>query len=142
MPSSYRVHRVVDADPQTVWDLLTDAPAYPHWNPAVVSLGGRIAVGEKIAMVSVVSPKQTFTLTVDRMDEPREMVWSGGLPLGLYRGVRTFTLTPLDGGRTDFTMAEVFGGPLAPLMNRVVPDMTDSFEQFGDAVVAAVRGAR
>lgn len=43
--------------------------------------------------------------------------------------------------QTDFTMAEVFGGPLAPLVGRFVPDMTDSFAQFGDAVAAAaVRG--
>ena len=141
MPSSYRVHRVVDADPQTVWDLLTDAPAYPSWNPAVVSLGGRIALGEKLAMVSAVAPGRTFTLTVDRLDAPRTMVWSGGLPLGLYRGVRTFILASRADGRTDFTMAEVFGGPLAPLVGRFVPYMTDSFAQFGDAVAAAaVRG--
>jgi len=90
-------------------DLPTGTPAYPSWNPAVVSPGGRIALGEEVAMVSVVAPDRTFGLTVDRLDAPRTMAWSGGLPLALHRGVRTSTLTPLDGRRTDFGAAHPFG---------------------------------
>ena len=136
MPTSYAVRRSIDADPLTVWGLLTDPAGYPSWNPAVLSLDGRIAVGEKIALVSVVDPKRTFRLTVSRLDAPRTMVWSDGMPLGLFRGVRTFTLTPRDGG-TEFTMEEVFSGPMAPLITRFIPDMTDSFAQFGDGLQKA-----
>lgn len=135
-PSSYAVHRRIDADPQVVWDLLTDAPAYPSWNPAVVSLEGRIADGERIDMVSVIAPTRTFRLQVTDVEPGRSMRWVGGLPLGLFRGVRTFTLTPRDGG-TDFTMEEVLSGPLSPLMTRVVPDMTESFALFGDGLRTA-----
>lgn len=142
-PSSYSVHRRIAAAPQVVWDLLVAAPAYPSWNPAVVSLGGRIAEGERIAMVSVIAPTRTFALQVSGVEPGRRMQWSGGLPLGLFRGVRTFTLTPRDGG-TDFTMEEVMSGPLSPLMNRVVPDMTESFVLFGDGLrdAAEERAAR
>jgi hypothetical protein len=132
-PSSYVVRRRIAAAPQVVWDLLTDAPGYPSWNPAVMSLGGRIAEGERIDMVSVVAPTRTFRLQVTGVEPGRRMRWVGGLPLGLFRGVRTFTLAPRDGG-TDFTMEEVMSGPLSPLMNRVVPDMTDSFVLFGDGL--------
>ena len=135
-PSSYSVRRHIAAAPQVVWDLLVDAPAYPSWNPAVVSLGGRIAEGERIEMVSVVAPTRTFPLRVGGVEPGRGMRWTGGLPLGLFRGVRTFTLEPRDGG-TDFAMEEVMSGPLSPLMNRVVPDMTDSFVLFGDGLRAA-----
>ena len=38
----------IDAEPEQIWDLLTDGPAYPSWNPAVLSFEGRIAVGERI----------------------------------------------------------------------------------------------
>lgn len=135
-PSSYSVRRQIAAAPQVVWDLLVDAPAYPSWNPAVVSLGGRIAEGEKIRMTSVIAPTRTFPLQVSDVEPGRRMRWTGGLPLGLYRGVRTFTLEPRDGG-TEFTMEEVMSGPLSPLMNRVVPDMSDSFVLFGDGLRAA-----
>lgn len=135
-PSSYSVRRQIAAAPQVVWDLLVDAPAYPSWNPAVVSLGGRIAEGERIDMVSVVAPTRTFRLHVGGVEPGRRMQWTGGLPLGLFRGVRTFTLEPRDGG-TDFAMEEVMSGPMSPLMNRVVPDMTDSFVLFGDGLRAA-----
>ena len=135
-PSSYAVRRQIAADPQVVWDLLTDASAYPSWNPAVVSLGGRVAEGERIDMVSVIAPTRTFRLQVTDVEPGRTMRWVGGLPLGLFRGVRTFTLTPREGG-TDFAMEEVMSGPLSPLMTRVVPDMTDSFTQFGDGLRAA-----
>lgn len=136
MPTSYAVRRSIDADPQTVWGLLTDPAGYPSWNPAVLSLDGRVAAGERIALVSAVDPGRTFRLTVTRLDPPRTMVWAGGMPLGLFRGVRTFTLTPRD-GRTDFAMEEVFAGPLAPLVTRFVPDMTDAFAQFGDSLKKA-----
>jgi hypothetical protein len=34
------------------------------------------------------------------------MVWVGGMPLGLFKGTRTFTLAPGQGGATQFTMRE------------------------------------
>lgn len=140
MPApSYRARRTIAADPDTVWALLTDAPGYPSWNPSVLSLTGRISVGEKIRIVSTVDPKRTFTLTVTHLDAPRTMVWSGGMPWGLFRGVRTYAVTPQDGG-VEFTMEEVFTGPLAPLITKSIPDMTDSFTQFADGLTAAAEG--
>jgi uncharacterized protein YndB with AHSA1/START domain len=40
---SYSVERTIDASPQRIWGLLADTDGYPRWNPAVVSLSGRIA---------------------------------------------------------------------------------------------------
>ena len=39
------------------------------------------------------------------------MVFSGGMPLGLFRGVRTYTLDA-DGTATRFHMREEYAGPL------------------------------
>jgi hypothetical protein len=136
MPRSYAARRKVEASPETVWDLLTDGPSYPSWNPAVLSLTGDIAVGRTIELVSVANPKRPFRLTVTRLDAPTTMVWADGMPLGLFRGVRTYTLTPREGG-TEFAMEEVFSGPLAPLITRLIPDLTASFEQFADGVKVA-----
>ena len=57
------------------------------------------------------------------------MVWSDGMPLGLFRARRTFTLTPKDGG-TEFFMREVFSGLMAPLIVRSIPDLQPSFEEL------------
>jgi uncharacterized protein YndB with AHSA1/START domain len=137
MARSYAVERLIDASPERVWSLLTDALSYRDWNKAVVSLDGRIAVGEKIKIVSVVNPKRVFSLTVTEMQQPHRMVWSDGMPLGLFRGVRTFALRPQDGGGTVFSMEEVYSGPLAPLITKAIPDLTESFDQFADGLKQA-----
>ena len=61
------------------------------------------------------------------------MVWTGGMPLGLFKGVRTFSLTPKGGG-VEFTMTEVFSGLMAPLITRSIPDLQPSFEEFAAAL--------
>jgi hypothetical protein len=63
------------------------------------------------------------------------MAWTGGMPLGLMKGVRTFTLTPADGA-TRFTMREEFSGPMLPLIWRSMPDMQPSFEKFAAGLKA------
>ena len=140
MATSYSASRTIEADPEKVFALLTDAKSYSSWNPAVLSLDGTIAPGEKIRLVSVVDPKRTFTLTVTEVESPRRMVWADGMPLGLFKGVRTYTLQPIGEGRTEFSMAEVFSGPLAPLITRAIPDMTESFELFAEGLKSAAEG--
>jgi hypothetical protein len=142
MATSYAASRTIEAAPETVWGLLTEAAAYPTWNSTVLSLDGRIARGEKIGVVSTLNPKRTFTLTDTELDPPRRMVWADGMPLGLFRGERTYTLAPAGEGRTDFRMEEVFRGPLAPLITKMIPDMTDSFAEFADGLKRAAEAAR
>ena len=137
MAKSYAVQRTIHAPPERVWERLLDGAAYPSWNPEVVSLSGRIAGGETIALVSAVNPKRTFSLKVSEVQEPSRMVWSSGMPLGLFSGVRTFSLRPRGDGETDFSMEEVYSGPLAPLIVRTIPDLTASFERFAQALADA-----
>ena len=68
-------------------------------------------------------------MTVAELDENRRMTWRGGMPLGLFKGVRTFTLTPREGG-VDFELREVFSGPMLALIGRSLPDMTEAFAGF------------
>jgi hypothetical protein len=56
------------------------------------------------------------------------------MPLGLFRGVRTYRLTPDGEGRTRFDMREEFSGPLAPLIWRSMRDMNPSFRQFAEGL--------
>ena len=61
------------------------------------------------------------------------------MPLGLFRGIRRFTLTPR-GPNTEFQMREEFSGPLAPWIERSIPDLQPSFETFADALCAMAEG--
>lgn len=136
MSTQYSVTRQIDAPRETVWSLLTDASSYADWNPAVVSIDGPIAQGNRIRLVSVVNPKRAFKLTVTAMEPPHRMVWSDGMPFGLFTGERTYLLREVDGG-TEFSMTEVFSGPLAGLITKSIPDMTESFAMFADGLEAA-----
>ena len=127
---AYDVSATIEATPDAIWAILTDAAGYPRWDSGVVRVGGRIATGEQITVVSSANPGRTFPVRVTEFTPGRRMVWSGGMPLGLFRGVRTFSLNPEANGATLFTMREEYTGPLLPLIWRSMPDLGPSFRQF------------
>jgi hypothetical protein len=61
----------------------------------------------------------------------------GGMPFGLFKGVRTYTLAVDKSGGTLFTMREEYTGPMAASIGRSILDLNPSFQQF-----ASGRGAR
>lgn len=127
---AYSASGTIQATPETIWAILTNAAAYPEWEPGVDRIEGRIAQGEKVTAYTKQNPKRAFPAKVTEFVPGRKMVWSGGMPLGLFKGVRTFTLTPQGNGSVEVTIREVFSGPLLGLIGRSIPDMTSSFEQF------------
>jgi hypothetical protein len=134
---SYETTATIDAPPDAIWQVLTDAPGYATWDSGIQRLEGTVAPGEKLKLWAEVNPKRAFALKVTDFEPGRRMVWTGGMPLGLFRGVRTFTLTP-DGGSTTFHMREEYTGPLLGLISRSMPDLGPSFEQFGKGLKARV----
>jgi hypothetical protein len=125
---SYDASSIIEASPDTIWAILTDAPRYSEWDSGIERVEGRIALGETIKVFSKVNPGRAFPAKVTEFAPGRKMVWSGGMPLGLFRGVRTFTLSPQANGATTFTMREEYTGPLLPLIWRSMPDLGPSFE--------------
>jgi hypothetical protein len=78
----------------------------------------------------------TIAASPDVVWSPRRaMAWTGGIPLGLMKGVRTFSLTP-ENGATRFTLREQFSGPMLPLIWRSMPDMQPSFDKFAAGLKA------
>jgi len=126
----YRAATTIEAAPETIWAILTDAAGYPEWDPSVDRIEGRIAPGEKITAYTKLSPGRAFPATVIEFVPGRKMIWSSGLPLGLFKGERTFTLWPQSNGATQFSLQEVFSGLLLGLFGRSIPDLTATFEQF------------
>ncbi len=136
----YSVARTIDATPEAVWAILADASTYHEWDPGLDRLEGRIAPGEAVKVYTKLSPGRTFPVKVAEFVPGEKMTWTGGMPLGLFKGVRTFTLSP-QGSGTEFTMREVFSGLLLPLIGKSIPDLTLAFEQFGDGLKSRAEGA-
>ena len=126
----YEVREVIDTAPESIWPILTDARAYAGWNDTIVRIEGEIAQGASIKVFSTISPDRAFAVTVTTLEAPNRMVWRGGMPLGLFTGVRTFTLSGSHEGGTEFIMREEFSGLLEPLILRTMPDLTASFIEF------------
>ena len=120
----------IRARAETIWSILTDASGYPSWNSTVEKITGRIAPGEKVTVHAKATPGRAFPLTVTAFEPARRMVWTGGMPLGLFTGTRTFTLTPQPDGSVAFAMREEFSGLLAPLITRSIPDLQPAFDAF------------
>ena len=139
---SYESSATIDASPDAIWTILTDAPAYAAWDSGVERVEGTIAPGETIKVYSQANPGRAFPVKVTDYQPGRSMTWAGGMPLGLFRGVRTFTLEPHDGGPTRFRMREEYTGPLLPLIWRTMPDLGQSFEQFARGLKARAEEPR
>ena len=126
---SYTVTTNINATPEKVWSLLTNAGTLPQWNTTVNSIDGTIAEGEKIALVAAIAPERTFKLNIRNVEPNKQMKWKDGA-MPMFRGVRTYTLTAKPDGTTDFTMTEKFKGLMFPMIKGVLPDFTQSFEDY------------
>jgi hypothetical protein len=123
----YQTSIEIDASRKLVWRILTHGAAMPEWDPGMTKFEGNIGPGEKIVLHVVSSPRPVAR-TVVAFEPPERMVWKGGMAMGLFQGERTFTLTELGPGKTRFEVRETFSGPLRPLMARMIPDLTEAFE--------------
>ena len=130
----------IQAPPDRIWAILTDAPGYSRWDSSVIRIEGTIAPGNTIKVISSVNPNRAFPVKVTEFEPGRLMRWTGGMPLGLFKGVRTFSLTP-NGGTTRFHMREEFTGPMLPLIWRSMPDFQPSFDKFARGLKARVEGS-
>ncbi len=122
----------ITAPPETVWQVLTDKSRLATGGFGIKSLTGDLRLGGKLTLVTEVTPRP-FKLKVTRFTPAKEMVWQGGMPLGLFKGVRRFSLTAIEGG-TAFHMREEFTGLLLPLIWKSMPDLTPAFSQFAQAL--------
>jgi hypothetical protein len=127
---AYEASASIDAPPDRIWAILIDGGGYSRWDSGVDRVEGRIAPGETIKLYSKVAPGRAFPVKVDEFVPGERMRWSGGMPLGLFSGRRTFRLTPEANGTTRVYVREEYTGPLLGMMWRSMPNLQPSFEQF------------
>lgn len=119
----------IKADAPTIWALLTNAEDMPRWNSTVTSIEGPITLGTKLKIKVTLDAKRTFSPKVAAFEADKRMVWADGAA-PMFKGARTYTLSPRDDGSTDFRMVEVFTGIMLPMIKGSLPDFGPAFEQY------------
>jgi hypothetical protein len=122
------VELAIRASAERIWSLLTDAKGFPRWNSTVTSIEGQIREGDRLR-VHVPGTNRTFTPTVSGVVPNSRMFWTGGFA-PMFKGVRTFQLSPHDDGSTTFAMSERFSGLMLPLVKGSMPDFGPVFERY------------
>lgn len=125
----FKATTTINAPPEKVWDVLMDTSAYPEWDPYCISIEGSVAPGAQLKAYSTLSPDRTFPVKVTELVPQQKMTWASGMPFGLFKGQRNFVLTPKESG-TEFTVREVFTGPMLMFIGGTIPDMNEPFEAF------------
>lgn len=125
----------IDASPERVWAILTDGEAYREWNPEIIAVDGRFAVGARITAHVRLGDGAVRKVPqrVTALEPPKRMEWLGGLPFGLFVGRRTFTLTPGTNG-VEFRMHLQMSGPLSSLILKSVGDRQPEIDRFSEAL--------
>ena len=125
----YEATSTIAASAEAVWDVLIDGASWPTWDSGVDAVEGRIAMGETLKIRSQAAPGRAVPVKVTAFAPPARLRFSGGMPLGLFRGVRTYEVSG-DAGEVAFRMREEYSGPLLPLIWRSMPDLGPSFQRF------------
>src|ERR1700735_4806363 len=108
----YEASSVIASSPEAVCAVLTDGAAWPSWDLAVDEVDGQIAPNEKPTIRSQAAPGRAFPGKVTVFAPPARLRFSGGMPLGLFRGVRTFEVSPDGSGGTAFRVREEYNRAL------------------------------
>lgn len=103
---------MIAADPSQVWTVLTDTPAYPEWNPFIVSVTGAIVVGGvlEVRMEPEKGKQMTFRPRVLVVRRNEELRWLGRFLLPrIFDGEHYFLLEAREGA-TRLVHGERFRG--------------------------------
>lgn len=133
----------ISAPPSRVWETLLDFSSYPDWNPMLVHISGKAAVGETLTVV-MSGPggrEWTFRPKVLVLREADEFRWKGRLLVpGLFDGNHFFRLVDLGNGRTRFVHGEDFSGILVKMLTSMFTDVARSFVYMNQALKRRVEG--
>ena len=135
----------IAADPEAVWDVLTDFAAYGDWNPFMDRVQGTSEVGSRLVVHLHQAGRRgmTFRPTVVAAVPGQELRWVGKLgPGGLFDGEHSFVLTRNADGTTHLDHGEVFSGVLVSLLRGMVKNSDAGFPAFNAALKERVESAR
>ncbi|MBC7085337.1 MAG: SRPBCC domain-containing protein [Methanomethylovorans sp.] len=121
----------IQASPKDVWDVLTDFEEYPHWNPVIYRISGKLQPGEILDMefknrnyFKINLKPLIMNIEVNREIRWKEQFWIKGF----LEGEHLFRIEEMADGSVHFINCEKFSGILMPLFLYVIEkDMENSF---------------
>ncbi len=127
----------IDASAARVWEVLTDFPAYPAWNPFLRSMSGepRISGKMKIRFQPPGGREIAMRPRLLEFEAERRMRWLGHLLVpGIFDGEHTLAIQELDAGHTRFTQREKFSGLLVPFVSKTLDATLRGFQAMNRAL--------
>jgi uncharacterized protein YndB with AHSA1/START domain len=128
----------IAAEPDVVWDVLTDFDGWPSWNPEVksMSIDGDVAAGTNFKWKS---GPASITSTIQRVERPRLIAWTGKT-LGMS-AIHVYRLEARGGG-TILHTEESFEGRLARLLRgRMKKTLQNSLDSGSHHLKTRVEGS-
>jgi len=129
---------IIQAPVAAVWQILLDFEKYPEWNPFIINIKGKAAVGSQLENTISIkgNAPQTFTPKVLVMKPQQEFRWLGKLYLkGVFDGEHYFKLLPLSDSKTKLIHGEQFTGILVKILMSMIGSATEKgFVQMNEAL--------
>lgn len=126
---SYTAAETIQASPERIWEILTDAAGYPEWDSGITNVEGSIAADGHITVYSA-GDADGHDITITDLADRQRMVWEEGMPLGLFREVRTFRLLSEVEGTTRFSMSDEVSGPFTVLRRKSLARVQERLDRF------------
>ena len=121
---------VIAAPADKIWNILTDLPAYPDWNPFFKEATGELAVG-KTLHISAREQNFKFSPKLLVVNPGQELRWKGKLGVkGIFDGEHYFIITDKGDGTCTFDHGERFHGCLVPVMGALSSLFKDTEKGF------------
>lgn len=101
-----------------VWDVLTDFPRYPEWNPFIVNVRGAVQQNANVKYRFQFPPGVRIwtTAKVLRFQPQEELRWAAHfLSPALFNGEHYFVIERVSDSTVRFHHGEIFTGLLVPL---------------------------
>ncbi|MGP0225267.1 SRPBCC family protein [Paenarthrobacter sp. NCHU4564] len=128
----FEARTMISAEPEIVWDILTDGGNLTVWNSGISAVAGQIHDGAKIRIRTGGERQRDIWLRI-RQSQPHTMQWRGSAYLGLLRETFTVALTEEPTGTILLARHELRGLVLLVRLQRPLRSTAD-MQVFVDAV--------
>lgn len=119
----------INASPDVIWSIMTDAEDFSRWNSTIISLKGNIVLGKQIKIKSNLNLEKKSVYKVSTFLKNNLLCWHYGHPL-TFRSIISFQLMATESGEVIFVMKEKLDGLLAPFILGYIPEFDATFDQF------------
>jgi uncharacterized protein YndB with AHSA1/START domain len=112
----------INASAEQVWQVLTDFPRFPEWNPFVVRCQSTLKPGEAYDMhvKLMAKPQHQVEWIVEHVPGRKYAYGMKPFPLGALRSYRSHEVVPADAGRARYTSYWRLEGWMMPLVRALM----------------------